>query len=150
MKKAELPRWMLIVFMILIVAAKSKHDAYDVMSAIESGRTCYKGRLGVWSCIYKVGEDVEFKVGQTKGVFEVFIINAGSSQGDFYIPFDHTVFNVMKTKKGIEYISNFSCIPIRSGQYYSTAYVSPVDGRVFPDEDLCEDMTLNYFQKRPK
>lgn len=142
-----------------ISADKKTFDSKDMVKAIESGKTCYKGSHKSWSCIYELGEDLKFKISYTGFAHKVSIKKAGHAYGDYYLPMD--TLSTTGTNQRIGYLLTSVCIPIRAGMriiskyndgkhdifkmFASTAYVSPADGRVFPDKELCEDMTRISF-----
>lgn len=132
---------------------KVSTDSLDTVKVVEDGKTCYEGAGKTWSCIYEIGEELKFKISNTGKAIKVVINITGYESGDFYIP---TNSSLSMLHEG-HYILDFNCIPVRAGlktlkQVQAEnvlnveAYVSPVDGRAFPEQELCEDMMMTYFE----
>jgi hypothetical protein len=182
MNKTEAQRWIIITLIVATASAaliyyswtrsqknqiqaqeaqislnKDKFDSLDTVKAIEAGKSCYKGKHGTWSCIYKVGEELNFKISFTGIAHKVAIKKSGTKNGDFYIPFDSAIWKIVGPFKRTGFVIEFDCIPVSAGAktlgidnpvYFgvtSPAYISPADGRVFPEKELCEDMTMFFF-----
>lgn len=125
---------------------------------VTQSRSCSGTAKNLLPCTYKVGENLEFKISSESHGIAVQVINMGNPEGDYFLDLNGVTLILIDTKPhyGYQFLFYNSCIPVAAGAQtvqnasYKTAdqyaYVSPGNGRVYTDPEICENITKAAFK----
>lgn len=125
-------------------AIEAQEEETTVSEAILNGKTCLKEVEDVWTCNYKIGNDLAFSISKNGVWTELIIKNKGNSdRSDYYletdsIPLQPIGLNTFRLDEGE------GCLLVKAGkrnssseEIYSKGYISPKNGNSYKFLNEC-------------